>query len=121
MATKVTIVHPDIEKALTDKGEDWIVAAMVDGSIGYHDPAGARRKVKRYLEGDRQNFCERCSALYGADLEKMILSDISQFEYVEAGSPERAKRIIEYCKVWEERVKGDVFNSVGLAYPTLMI
>ncbi len=122
MATKVTIVHPTIEKALTEKGEDWVVAAMVDSSIGYHDPASARRKVKYYLEGDRQDFCERCYCLYSGDLEKMMLDDISKFEYVEASSPEWAKRVIEYCKLWEKTVgDNDIFNSVGLFYPTTMI
>lgn len=119
MVTTQKELHPTIKKILDEKGEDWITAAIVDGSIGYFDPKGARRRIKLYLDGERQDFCERCYALYQGDLEKMILSDISIFEMA---SPDRAARVVDFCKAWEAKAgDSDPLNSAGLFYPTIMI
>ena len=122
MVATMKPLHSAIQKALDEKGEGWLVAAIVDGSIGYSDPRHARILIKRYKEGARQDFCERCHACYGADLEKMILSDITYFTLVEENSPGRAARVIEFVQIWEEKVgESDPLNSAGLFYPTIMI
>ncbi len=114
-------MHKDIERLLKEKGETWMVAAMVEGSIGYHAPDEARRKISRYQEGERQDFCERCYCCYGADLEKMLLSDATSFERTEKDLPEKVKRIITYCEAWEKVAAKDPLNSVGLMYPGLSL
>ncbi len=122
MVATMKPLHPAIKKVLDEKGDDWVVAAIVDGSIGYSDPKHAKILIKHYKEGERRDFCERCYALYDGNLEKMILDDISKFEYAQETSPDRAKRVIEFVKVWDEKAgNSDPLNSVGLAYPTIMI
>jgi hypothetical protein len=87
-----------IETTLQEKGKEWIIAAMVDGSVGYHDPEHAERLIRDYLNGIRESWCERCIACFDADLEKMILSDIEMFERLEQRDPEKTKRIIEFVQ-----------------------
>jgi hypothetical protein len=113
-------MHPEIEKALTDKGEAWCVAALVEGSIGYHDPYDAARMIKRYREGERQNFCERCYCLYGGDLEKMLLDDIRKFLYFEENCPESFKRVKAFIDAWAKRPEEPFGGVTGLMYPTIV-
>ncbi len=112
-------MHEDIARLLKEKGETWAVAAMVEGSIGYHAPDNARRLVKDYQGGRRQDWCERCLCCYGADLEKMILQDMLSFENMEKSLPERAKRIVDFCAQWEKVAPKDMLNAAGLMYPGL--
>jgi len=112
-------MHPDIARLLQEKGETWAVAAMIEGSIGYHSPQSAKRIIEDYKKGERQCWCERCMCCYGADLEKMILQDLTSFERMEKELPDRAKRIIAYCEAWEKVAANDMLNSVGLMYPGL--
>lgn len=122
MVAAMKPLHPSVQKVLNEKGEQWLVAAIVDGSIGYSDPKHARILIRDYKAGDRQDYCERCYALYGGDLEKMILVDIDYFNMVERNSPERAQRVIAFVQAWEEKVgDSDPLNSAGLFYPTVMI
>lgn len=104
-------------------GEDWIIAAIVDGSIGYSDPAHAKILLKHYLEGSRQDWCERCLACYRGDLEKMLLADVDRFFYYETrpGGAEHNRRVITYVMLWEKGVAEhpDPLNAVGLGYPTM--
>ncbi len=110
-------IHADIQEALADKGENWVIAALVHVSIGYFDPHSAKRTLKYYLEGERHNMCERCYCLYGADLEKMIISDISDFEYYEANCPDSFKRVMAYIAAWSKRPEEPFGGITGLMYP----
>ena len=104
---------------LKEKGESWVVAAMVEGSIGYHSPDNARRYIQDYQNGTQRNYCERCLSCYGGDLEKMILQDVTGFERMEKEIPQRAQRIIDFCSEWEKVAPQDTLNAAGLMYPTL--
>lgn len=117
VATKLPI-HKDIQKALIDKGEDWVIAALVHISIGYFDPHSARRTLKQYLDGDKENWCERCLALYGSNAEKMIISDISAFEYYEKNCQESFKKTMEYIAAWSKMPEEPFGGITSLAYPT---
>ena len=115
---EVKKMHPAIEQALREKGEDWVMAAMVDGSVGYHRPTSARRLIAEYIEGERECWLERCLELYDADLERMVLSDIERFSFLEEHSPETVKARIAYITAWEKRDTGDFGDATGLMYPT---
>lgn len=109
-----------INKTLEEKGEDWVVAAMVEGSIGYHTPRHARLLIKRFREGEREDWCERCLAVFKRNLVRMIYHDIRVFESLEKRDPEKAKRIIELVKK-VEGLKPEEQIAVGLGYPTMNI
>ena len=108
----------EVQEAINKKGTDWVVAAMVEGSIGYHSPGSARRLVKDYLEGRRTDYCERCMACFSCNLEKMIKYDIQTFERLEEILPAKAKRIIAFCKKMED-LDCIQQTTVGLLYPSL--
>lgn len=112
-------LHPEIEKALTEKGELWAIAAIVDGSIGYFDPHGARRTLGYYIVGRRQDYCERCYCLYGGDLEKMLLEDIRRWHYFEKECPESFARTMKFIEAWSKQPEEPFGGAIGLAYPTI--
>ncbi len=97
---------------------EWVVAAMVEGSIGYHSPEGAQRLIQAYLEGRRVDYCERCVACFGCNLEKMVQSDISAFTRLEEILPAKAQRIIAFCKKVDE-LHWIQQTTIGLLYPSL--
>lgn len=107
-----------IEKTLQEKGKEWVIAAMVDGSIGYHTPKHAERLINRYLSGERKDWCERCMACFNCDLEKMIISDIELFESIEQDDPDYAKTVIQKVQVIRS-LDLDEQMSVSLLYPTV--
>jgi hypothetical protein len=107
-----------IETTLQEKGKEWIIAAMVDGSIGYHTPEHAARLIDRYLSGQREDWCERCMACFNCDLEKMILSDIELFEAIEQRDPDYVKTVIQRVQVIRS-LDPDEQMTVSLLYPTV--
>jgi hypothetical protein len=109
-----------VASVLETKGEDWLVAAMVDGSIGYHSPQSARRLINQYLKDERNSYCERCYACFGTDLEKMILHDIECFEYLETLDPGKVERIANLCQEIE-KLESVEQTTIGLLYPTMNI
>jgi len=109
-----------INRILEKKGEDWAVAAMIEGSIGYHTPKHARLLIKRFKEGVREDYCERCIALFNCDLVDMIYWDVAGFERLEERDPEKAKRLLEFIKK-VEKLDDEGQTAVSLMYPTMSI
>lgn len=108
-------------KGIADrKGVDWLIAAMVDGSIGYHTPPGAKRMIESVLQGETKDYCERCLAIYKGDLLKMIGSDIEKLEYLEKRYPEKVKRLIEAVKEISA-LNQQQQTTISLMYPTMRI
>ena len=116
----IPALHPEIEKALKEKGEPWCIAAIVEGSIGYFDPYGARREIKYYSEGRRVDYCERCYALYDGDLEKMILDDIRKFLYFEENCPESFAKVMRFVTAWANRPEEPFGGTTSMMYPTMV-
>ena len=87
-----------IEQTLKEKGELWLMSAMIEGSIGYHSAEHAKRLIQDYMNGERRDSCERCYCCYGSDLEAMIMRDVEYFLYLEKHNQEKVVRIIEYTK-----------------------
>jgi hypothetical protein len=112
-------MHPDIKNALESKGENWLIAAQVHGSIGYFDPHDAKRNIKHYKRGDRQDFCERCYCLYSGNLENMMLWDIAMFSTFEKSCPESFQRTMQFIEAWSKRPEEPFGGFTGLAFPTM--
>ncbi len=108
----------ELREILQEKGIDWLIAAMVEGSIGYHSPKHAKRLVEEALSGQTKDYCERCSACYGSDLPAMIDSDIKMMKYLEEQSPKRFQRVIEAVKQLS-RLSTEGQTVAGLMYPTM--
>jgi len=87
-----------IEQTLKEKGELWLIAAMIEGSIGYHSPEHAKRLIRDYMNGKRNDGCERCYCCYGSNLQEMIMRDVEYFLYLEKHNQEKVERIMEYAK-----------------------
>ena len=87
-----------IEQTLKEKGELWLISAMIEGSIGYHSAEHAKRLIQDYMNGERRDSCERCYCCYGSDLEAMIMRDVEYFLYLEKHNQEKVERIMEYTK-----------------------
>lgn len=77
----------ELREILQEKGIDWLIVAMVEGSIGYHSPKHAKRIIEEALSGQTKDYCERCMACYNCDLLAMIDSDIKRMKYLEEQSP----------------------------------
>lgn len=110
----------EIKKIIEEKGEYWIIAAMVEGSIGYHSPQGARFIIEDFKNGKTANYCERCMSCFDGNLVDMISYDINHFKLLEKYDPFKVQRIIKYV---EKISKVDTFGQLasGLMYPTMNI
>jgi len=108
-----------IRKYVRDKGLEWVIGAVVDGSIGYHSYGSAKRLVEGVL-ANRYVGCERTSCIFNGDASKEILRDIRLFEDLERRKPEKVKRILELVKKMKSL---NMIQSwtLSMAYPTLNI
>lgn len=110
----------DLKKLVDEKGEEWVVAAMVEGSIGYHTPKHAGILIENALSGKTIDWCERCDACFGTDLFEMINYDIGLMLRLEDRVPEKAARLIETVRIIAG-MNDEGQMSVSLAYPTMNI
>lgn len=110
----------ELKNILDQKGMDWLIAAMVDGSIGYHTPRSARRLIESALQGETKDWCERCASCFAGDLLEMIGCDVRRMEYLEENSQEKVKRLIETVK----QISGlsqEQQSTISLMYPTMLV
>ena len=108
----------ELSNILEEKGMDWLVAALIDGSIGYHSPKHAKILINRAIAGEAKDYCERCMACFNCDLMKMIERDVEIFERLEARDPQRSERIISVAKQIAN-LDEEGQSLVSLAYPTM--
>jgi hypothetical protein len=85
----------ELRKILQEKGMDWLIAAMVEGSIGYHSPRSAKMLIESALNGEINDACERCLACYKGNLLDMIESDVRGMRFMEQNLPENASRLVQ--------------------------
>jgi hypothetical protein len=110
----------ELKKVFDEKGMDWLIAAMVDGSIGYHSPTHAKRLIESALAGETKDWCERCTACFDNDLLQMIGCDVRRMQYIEQGNPAKFNRVMEAVR----QISGltqEQQGTVGLLYPTMRI
>jgi hypothetical protein len=108
----------ELKRVIEKKGMDWLVAAMIEGSIGYHSPKHAKILINRAIAGDVKDYCECCMACFNCDLMKMIERDVEIFERLEARDPKRSERIISVVKQIAS-LDEEGQSLVSLAYPTM--
>jgi hypothetical protein len=103
-----------IQKALDEHGDMWTIAAMVDGSIGYHTPRHAKILIERFRRGDRIDYCERCIACFDDNLVNMMFCDIVRMEQLE---PERREKLIAFCESLS-KASDEIQGAYSMLYPT---
>lgn len=107
-----------ILKTIEEKGEEWMIAAMIHGSIGYHTPKHAAMIIARLKAGNVKDYCERCDACFGTDLIEMLDYDIGVFKRKEEYAPDKAKTLVQFAR----QVAGfdsDTQSSISMLYPTM--
>lgn len=110
----------ELRKILEEKGMDWLITAMVDGSIGYHSPNGAKCLIERALKGEIKDWCERCLCCYRGDLMAMIESDIKKMLIIEKHNPGRAQRLMDATrKILAARLTTSQEMTMSALYPTM--
>lgn len=107
----------ELKATVKEKGILWAIAAMVEGSIGYHTPASAKIRITQLMEDRYVQGCERSHAVFAGDNIEEIEHDFNFFKAVEERNPERAKRImqiVEKVSEWKHE------NQMGFSmlYPT---
>lgn len=106
-----------IHETIKDKGENWVIAAMVDGSIGYYSPCIAARMLQKILK-DGRSYSERGMCCYGGDGLEEVSHDISCLRSIEARDQERVRQLVLYVQV-TRNVDDFAFNAgLSCAYPT---
>jgi hypothetical protein len=108
----------ELSTILEEKGMDWLIAAMIEGSIGYHSPKHAKILINRAIAGEVKDYCERCIACFNCDLLKMIERDVEIFERLEARDPQRSEGIVSFAKQIAN-LDEEGQSLVSLAYPTM--
>ncbi len=108
----------ELKSVIEKKGMDWLVAALIEGSIGYHSPKHAKILIERAVAGELKDYCERCVACFNCDLMKMIERDVEIFERLEARDPQRSERIVNVAKQIAS-LDEEGQSLVSLAYPTM--
>ncbi len=109
-----------MKEVIEEKGELWAIAAMIDGSIGYHTVNSARDHIQRYLAGEEKCWCERALATRGGSLVREVEHDLERFLWLEESNPKRVKRVLKYVEALLERSEIEQVQA-GLMYPTTML
>jgi len=105
-------------KAIVEKrGKDWLIAAMIHGSIGYHSVGSAENMIEAVLKG-RYWGCERTSACFDGDPIREIMRDVADYEFLEQYAPETAKGVLAYVEK-TRNLDHIAQQTLGLMYPTL--
>jgi len=101
----------------------WLVAAMVDGSVGYYTPQAAESQIRGFLNGRNVSYAERTICLYKCDLALEILSDVRYFLSLEEINEERVRKIVNFVRKWYEIDVEDWAKSktISMMYPTMVI
>jgi hypothetical protein len=107
----------DVEKMITEKGEDWMMAALVYGSIGYYSPHSAKIHLDR-LRKHELTSNERLDACFGGDSSRELEHDTRSFSSWEAMHPDKASALIDFVKKTKQ-VTDFAFNAgFSAAAPT---
>jgi len=109
-----------LKKIVEEKGKLWAIAAMVDGSIGYHSFTSAEIRIRELMEDRYVSGCERSFACFGGDSIEAIAHDFRYFKAVEERDPEKAKRIIEFVNKTSKMSHMGQW-AISSLYPTMNI
>lgn len=110
----------EVNRYFEQYDEEWLISAIVDGSVGYYSPSEAKQLLGEWRNGRRRCYSERCMALYGEDLGRMLLSDFKKFEFLH--KHRLTAPVIERVKAWmeiENNMDTVADMELSLMYPTL--
>ena len=108
-----------LSQAIKEHGEDWVAAAMVDGSIGYYSPRAAVSQIKSIASTGR-GAAERTIACFRGDVLSELQHDIERFVRIELDNPEHVAGL---KSALTDMIGMDFGKSetLGLLYPTIQI
>lgn len=82
--------------------DEELVAAIVDGSIGYGTPAHAVTYVQEFRDGGETASCEQCVEDLDTDLGALIESARAHWLRIETEHPQKTEQLIEAVKQRQE-------------------
>jgi hypothetical protein len=85
-------------KIVKERGKPWAIAALVDGSIGYHSVESAEQMITGLLEGKAYGGSERCVCCFYNDPLAEIDHDFGYFAGKDKYSEERVKLLVNYVR-----------------------
>jgi hypothetical protein len=108
--------NDSVKKSVKEHGLDWVVAAMVDGSIGYYSVVGAENMLNAVCK-DQYACCERTDACFHSDPVAEIMHDVKCFEYLAQSNNGKVPKLIELVRElrklsWEQQ------TTFSMMYPT---
>lgn len=103
-----------IDKALEEHGDEYVIAAMIHGSVGYYQPDSARVALNQYKKGFEVVYSERGSACFSGDMLWMLWSDVDQLNGMDE---EKRKQKLLYVK-YASKYSGEGQDSLSMLYPT---
>jgi DNA-directed RNA polymerase subunit RPC12/RpoP len=85
-------------KIVKQKGREWAIAALVDGSIGYHTVTGAANVIDQLLQGGRLWACERTLACFHGDALAELEADFAYFQRKETYAIDEIRALVQYVR-----------------------
>jgi hypothetical protein len=85
-------------KTVKERGTAWSIAALVDGSIGYHSVESAEQMITALMKGERIIACERTMACFHSDGIEEIDHDFNYFAHKDSYAPERVRTLVGYVR-----------------------
>lgn len=107
-----------IVKLIGNHDEDWLIAAMVEGSIGYYSPNIAQNVLKGMKESG-SSYSERNMACFRGDAVQELDYDIKQFERLEKTQPEKARELISFVKRAKKVSDFGTNGTFSFLYPAI--
>lgn len=112
-------------KTVKEEGKAWSIAALVDGSIGYHSVESAEQIINDLMAGKSLGGSERCMCCFKNDGVAEVDHDFNCFAHKESYAPDRVRLLVNYVKeilhqnkkrgrprTWAEQ------TTESMAYPT---
>jgi|GEM_PF-3449359 len=85
-------------KTVKERGKAWAIAALVDGSIGYHTVESAEQMINDLLAGKSLGGSERCMCCFHNDGVAEIAHDFRYFGGKDEYSKDRVRTLENYVK-----------------------
>lgn len=105
-----------INEFIATRGDNAMVAALIEGSIGYFTVKHAENDLAAWKRGEMQSYCERAMACFRCDRIDMYLHDI---RYFESCSAEKQAKLIEFVNA--TRGMDSISQmSISMHYPTML-
>lgn len=102
------------------KGDDWMIAAMIDGSSGYHSVRSCEITLDRYRSGVVEDWSERCISCFDCNLIDMLFNDFKSFARNEAEDSESIAKNLAFVRATRS-LSDEAQISMTLRYPTMGI